>query len=434
MSRVTVEANRLQGRLIPPPDKSISHRAIIIGCLAQGQTSVKNLSLCDDCLRSIDAFKGMGISINKKKDCFTIGGRGRDGLRQPSLELYLGNSGTSMRLILGVLAGQKFGASVSGDASLSRRPMKRVIIPLSSMGARITGKGRSGDFAPLSVQGGKLKSISYQMPVASAQVKSAILLAGLYAPGTTIVREPAKSRDHTERMLKKFGADISVEGLSVSVQGRANLVCQDIEVPGDISSASFFLVGACISGGSQLTVERVGLNPTRIAFLKLLQKMGADVSWRYEDKRMAAKNYEDEAKGEITARYSQLKSITINPEQVPSVIDELPILMVAATQAEGETKICGAGELRVKETDRIKAMVTNLSRMGVEIKSANDDVIIRGPSGLKGCVVDSFGDHRIAMCMAIAGLIAKGPTTIKDADCVNISFPGFFKALSKISF
>ena len=352
-------------------------------------------------------------------------------MRKPGVKLYLGNSGTSMRLILGVLAGQRFSCELSGDASLSKRPMKRVTEPLSLMGAKIRGSD-GAQFAPLTIRGGALRPICYETPVASAQVKSAVLLAGLYAEGATKVTEPAKSRDHTERMLKKFGADISVEGLLVCVKGRANLIAKVVDVPGDISSASFFLAGACISKGSQITVKSVGLNPTRTAFLKLLQQMGASISWKYQNSKMAGKGYNDEAKGEVRARCSPLKGLTIGPEQIPSLIDELPILMVAATQSEGETVIRGAGELRVKETDRISAMVSNLSRMGAEIRSCGDDIIIRGPSMLAGATVDSFNDHRTAMSMVIAGLIARGRTTIKEIDCINISFPGFFDTFSRL--
>ncbi len=432
MSNITIEPKRLRGKITPPADKSISHRAIIIGSLAQGETAVKNLSVCEDCLRTIEAFRSMGIAINKNKDFFSIQGKGLNGLCRPKDELYLGNSGTSMRLILGVLAGQKFRCVLTADASLSRRPMKRVTEPLSLMGAKITGKD-GGEFAPLIVQGGEPSPIYYKTPVASAQVKSAILLAALFAEGETQVSEPAKSRDHTERMLKRFGADISVEGLSVSVKGRANLISKDVDVPRDVSAASFFLVGACISKGSQVTVESVGLNPTRTAFLKLLQKMGASISWKYQNNQMAGEDYNDEAKGEVSAKYSHLKAVTIKSEQIPSLIDELPILMVAATFAEGETKILGAGELRVKETDRINSMVSNLSQMGADIESSNNDIIIRGPTRLTGCTVDSFNDHRTAMSIAIAGLIASGHTTIKNIDCVNISFPGFFEALSSLN-
>lgn len=431
MSNITIEPKRLQGKTTVPSDKSISHRIIIIGSLARGKTHVKNLSTCQDCLRTLEAFRDLGISITKDKDLsYYIQGRGLDGLRRPKKRrLYLGNSGTSMRLILGALAGQRFSCELGGDASLSKRPMNRVIRPLSLMGAKI--KGRDGDeFAPLTIKGASLRPIHYEMPVASAQVKSAILLAGLYADGTTTVSEPFKSRDHTERMLKIFGADIISKGLSVSVKGRAALVGNELEVPGDISSASFFLVGACICRDSSVTVESVGLNPTRIGFLNILQKMQASISWNYQDSRMAEPGYNGEAKGEISARFSHLKALTIKPEHIPSLIDELPILMVAATQSEGTTVIQNAAELRIKETDRINAMVCNLSKMGADIESSNDDVIIHGPSKLKGCVVDSFNDHRTAMSMAIAGLVARGRTTIKNVDCVKVSFPGFFEMLS----
>lgn len=377
----------------------------------------------------------MGVAISKDKNFFSIQGKGLESLSKPAKdELYMGNSGTSMRLISGVLAGQNFSCVLTADASLSQRPMRRIIEPLSLMGAKIAAREVNGlKVPPLTIQGAKLKAIRYDSPVASAQVKSALLLAGLYANGQTQVSEPVKSRDHTERMLKKFGADISVAGLSVSVQGEANLVSQELEVPGDISAASFFLTGACISKDSQIFVQSVGLNPTRIAFLNILQNMGARLSLRYQDNQMASDEYTDEAIGQVSASHSHLKALTITSEQVPSLIDELPILMVAATQAEGQTKILGAGELRVKETDRINSMVSNLSRMGANIEASGNDVIIRGPAKLKGAAVDSFNDHRTAMSMAIAGLVASGRTTIKNIDCVNISFPGFFEALSSLN-
>ena len=257
-------------------------------------------------------------------------------------------------------------------------------------------------------------------------------MAGLYAPGTTKVTEPAKSRDHTERMLRKFGADIDVRNLSVSVKGKARLASNNIVVPGDISAASFFIVGACICPKSQVIINRVGLNPTRTAYLDILRKMGAEVDWKYQNSQMASANFYDEAEGQVNARFSRLKAVTIKPEQVPSLIDELPILMVAATQAEGTTTIQGAGELRVKETDRIMSMVSNLEKLGAEIESSQNDIIIRGPSKLTGTSVESFGDHRTAMSMAIAGLVASGRTTIKNTDCIKISFPGFFETLSHL--
>jgi len=434
MPNITIEPKSLHGKITAVADKSISHRAIIVASLAQGKTRLKNLSVCQDCLRTIEAFRSLGITITKDKSSFLIQGSGLTGLRKPAgAQLYMGNSGTSMRLISGVLAGQDFSCLLTADASLSQRPMKRVIRPLSLMGAKIRGSKRdTQEFAPLTIQGGRLSPIQYETPVASAQIKSAILLAGLYAEGTTLVREPAKSRDHTERILKRFGADISVEDLSVSLWGKAHLVSQDISIPGDISAASFFLVGASICKGSQILVQSVGLNPTRTAFLNILQKMGGKISLRYQNNQMASDEYTNEAIGELSASYSRLKAITINSGQVPSLIDELPILMVAATQAEGETKILGAGELRVKETDRINSMVSNLSRLGADIRSSNNDIIIRGPSKLKGAVVDSFNDHRTAMSAAIAGLVASGRTTIKNIDCVNISFPDFFETLSRL--
>jgi len=432
MSNITVEPKKIHGEIIPPPDKSISHRAVIISSLARGTTHIKNLSVCEDCLCTINAFRTLGIIITKEKDSFIIQGKGLDGLISPKEDLYVGNSGTSMRLILGVLAGQSFNATLSGDESLSKRPMRRVIDPLSLMGAKIQGTGDT-QIAPLAIEGQVLHAISYNTPVASAQVKSAILLAGLYPEGETSVAEPAKSRDHTERMLKKFGADITTSGLSVSVRGRASLGACDLEIPSDISAASFFIVGACLAKDSKVHIRSVGLNPTRTAVLDILQKMGARIEIDYKNSQMAQEEYPDEPIGNVRAEHSLLKAVTVAADQVPSLIDELPILMVAATQAQGQTRICGAGELRVKETDRISAIVSNLTQMGAAIKDEGDDVIISGPTKLKGATVESYNDHRIAMCMAIAGLIARGRTCIKDADCVNISFPGFFERLTRLT-
>ncbi|MFC1699160.1 3-phosphoshikimate 1-carboxyvinyltransferase [Candidatus Omnitrophota bacterium] len=427
MSTIIIEPKRLQGELTPPADKSISHRALIISALASGRTKINNLSFCDDCQRTKDALVALGVEIKTSGSQTCVQGNGLNGLSKPNRELYLGNSGTSMRLLLGILAGQQFNSVLCGDNSLSRRPMKRVAQPLSLMGAEIHA-ARDGEFAPLNIQGAELKPIKYATPVASAQVKSAILLAGLYTQGLTQVVEPAKSRDHTERMLKKFGADVSVDGFLVSVTGPGNLLSCDLEVPGDISAASFFLAAACLVNSSEILVKAVGLNPTRIAVLDVLKQMGARIQWDDQEDDGA-----EEPKGTIRAQSSQLQALPITAGQIPALIDELPILMVAATQAQGETKIEGAGELRVKETDRIQSMLTNLTRLGAQIQTKGNDIIIRGPVKLRGNTVDSFGDHRTAMSMAIAGLVASGQTTITNADCVDISFPGFFSELKRLA-
>lgn len=432
MPKVTIQSKKIKGELKAPSDKSISHRAVILGSLAQGKTKILNFSPCDDCLSTLGAFKELGVSMVHQEDELIIEGRGLGGLQKPRGRIYLGNSGTSMRLILGVLSGEDFPVTLTGDASLSRRPMKRITAPLSSMGAKIEG-GDDANFAPLTIQGGKLKAIDYVTPMASAQVKSAILLAGLYAEGATTVRFSAASRDHTERMLMQFGVSLSLDSNSVSVQGRACLKAQDIVIPGDISAAAFFLVAASIVPGSEVTVHSVGLNPTRVACVAVLRQMGASVDVRYADKKMKNASYSGEACGDITVHYGSLKGIVIEAKSIPLVIDELPILMVAATQAHGKTIIKGAGELRVKETDRISAMVANLSKMGASISSSGDDVVINGPSKLEANKVESFGDHRIAMSMAIAGLVARGDTTIANSECVDISFPGFFNELMRLA-
>ncbi len=433
MSDITVEPKNINGAIVPPADKSISHRAIIIASLAQGKTKIYNLSDCDDCKQTLNAFRAMGVGICVDQGLVTIEGSGLRGLKRPETgRLFMGNSGTSMRLISAVLAAQDFSCELYGDQSLSKRPMARIIEPLSLMGAQISGKN-AGQFAPLVIKGKSgLRAISYRMPVASAQVKSAILLAGLYASGVTKINEKIKSRDHTERMLKQFGADICVKGLSISLKASAALKARETVVPGDISAASFFLVAGCINPGSRIKAVSVGLNPTRAGVLAVLKKMGAKISCKYSQRAMLNKNFSAEPWGEVTAAYSQLKAVVIKAGEIPALIDELPVLMVAATQAAGKTVIKQAGELRFKETDRISAMVSGLSSLGAKIKVSGDDIIIQGPCALSGGLVDSFGDHRVAMSMAIAGLTAQGPVIIKDADCVNISFPGFFKQLRKV--
>lgn len=422
---VVSKIHRLEGEVKIPGDKSISHRAVIIGSIANGVTKVFNYLMCDDCLRTITAFQRMGVDIILTDNIVTINGKGLFGLNQPDSELYLGNSGTSMRLLLGVLAGQSFQARLTGDASLSKRPMKRVIEPLRRMGADITAE-KNEQYAPIMVRGRKLHPINYASPIASAQVKSAILLAGLYCDGTTRVIEPSKSRDHTERMLRIFGIDVEVKGLSISIFPGRLKSPGDIFVPSDISSAMYFIVATTILKDSSLVIKDIGVNPTRTGGFEILKRMGAEVSLSN------VRELNGEPVADIYIKSSELKGTTISKGEIPRCIDELPILMVAANFAEGITKIYGASELRVKETDRINSMVSNMTRMGAKIRVFGDDIEISGVRRLKGCVVDSFGDHRTAMSLIIAGLLADGETTVCDTECISTSFPGFYETLKGV--
>lgn len=423
---VTEPIRTLKGEIELPGDKSISHRAVMIGSIASGPTLIKNFLAGEDVLRTIEAFRAMGIEIKERGDgTLSIDGKGPRGLLQPEQAIYLGNSGTSMRLILGILAGQPFRCELTGDESLSRRPMRRVTQPLRDMGAKVSGTD-DANFAPLLIEGGRLSPIDYKCPIASAQVKSAILLAGLYASGQTTITEPAKSRDHTERMLQFFGADLSVRDLTVSIKGPVRLSGRVVEVPGDISSASFFLVAGATVKGSKVTCRSVGLNPTRAGILDVLTQMGAKLEVIREDTEAF------EPKGDLRVEGGALKGVRIGPDMVPRVIDELPIIMVAAALADGKTIIEGARELRVKEADRISSMAYNLKELGVEVKETEDGMVIHGQRFLRGARLKSFGDHRTAMSMVIAGLLARNKTTIEDTDCITTSFPGFMETLKRL--
>lgn len=419
--------DRLQGKIKVPGDKSISHRSVMLGALAEGRTEINGFLTGEDCLNTARAFQKMGVEIEGLgSEEMVIHGVGLNGLQEPGSVMDLGNSGTSMRLMLGILAGQDFYAVVTGDESLSKRPMARVVDPLSNMGAEIYGRD-DANLAPLTVIGQELTSQEYKSPVASAQVKSCILLAGLYAEGTTTVIEPAKSRDHTERMLEYFGAELNINGLEVSVAGQPELEGQKIVVPSDISSASFFLVAALINQKTELILEDVGLNPTRAGILEVLTEMEAD----YDLLNKRLENQEPIA--DIKVKSSNLQATTIGGAVIPKLIDELPILAVAATQAEGETVIKDAEELRVKETDRISAMVTELRRLGVKVEEREDGMVIPGPQPIKGgCSCRSYGDHRIAMSLAVAGLIAQEEIKITNANCIKTSFPNFIELLKDI--
>jgi len=406
-----------------PGDKSISHRAVILGGIAEGETRIEGFLGADDCLRTARAMHEMGVGIEGlPSESLRVRGVGLRGLRRPGRALDMGNSGTGMRLLLGLVAGQGFEATLTGDESLSRRPMDRIALPLGQMGARVSGRGEKV-LPPVTVHGGDLRGIAYRLPMASAQVKSAILLAGLNAVGPTTVIEPARSRDHTERMLRAMGADLEADDLTITLTPGQPLAAQNVSVPADFSSAAFFLVAALLVPESEVVLEQVLLNPTRAALLEVLQEMGADV--QVAGRREVA----GEEVGDIIASSCHLHATEAAGAMIPRLIDEVPLLAVAATQAEGVAIIRDAAELRVKESDRLAAMAEGLAAMSARIEELPDGLIITGPSSLRGATVSSHGDHRVAMALAIAGLVAEGETVIEDTDCIATSFPGFAERL-----
>lgn len=420
MSQFTILPTKkpLRGSLSVPGDKSITHRALIFGALAQGQTRIAGYSKGEDCLNTLDAIRALGADVQETPEGLEVTGKGLWGLQEPLNVLDCGNSGTGLRLLAGVLAGQNFFSVLTGDSSLRSRPMGRVVTPLRQMGAVISGR-RGGELAPLAIQGTGLKGILYESPVASAQIKSCVLLAGLFAEGTTIVKEPRRSRDHTERLLSYLGVPLQVDGCTVQLQGRPSFDGKPIEVPGDISAAAFFMVAASIVPDSDILLTDIGLNPERTGILDILIEMGADITI------VNQREISGEPVGDIRVRSAPLRGMTIGPELIPKTIDELPILCVAAALAHGQTRITGAQELRVKETDRIRAMATELSRLHVEVEEQPDGLVINGGSLIKGAVCQSYGDHRVVMSLAICALVAESPITIEDVACVETSFPGF---------
>lgn len=419
--------NKLQGEVTVPGDKSISHRSIMLGSLAKGTTEVTGFLQGADCLSSISCFQKMGIEIenNKETNTVLIHGKGLRGLSAPTDILDVGNSGTTTRLMSGILAAQTFTSTVDGDASIRKRPMGRIMTPLSQMGAQFESLA-TDKCAPFKISGGNLQGIHYQSPVASAQVKSAILLAGLYAEGQTSVTEPALSRNHTELMFESFGVDIKSVGTTATVTPAKELIAQKIEVPGDISSAAYFIVAGLISPNSEITIKNVGINPTRDGILTVCKNMGADIT---------LSNVKDdigEPVADITVRTSTLHGCTIEGDIIPKLIDEIPVIAIMAAFAEGTTVIKDAQELKVKESNRIDVMVNNLSAMGVDIEGTEDGMIIHGGKTLHGATIDSKLDHRIAMSFAIAGGLADGDTEILGAECVNISYPSFYADLDML--
>lgn len=426
MELVLEKVNKLKGNISVPGDKSISHRSLILGSIAQGETRIYNFLDSLDCLKTLECMQALGAEIDLGKDNFIkIKGKGLYGLQEPKDMLDVGNSGTTIRLLTGLLSGQNFYSVLNGDNSIRRRPMKRVVEPLRLMGADIWGR-KDGQFAPLSVRGNKLNPLHYTLPVASAQVKTALLLAGLYAAGETVIKEPLTTRDHTERMLKVMQADIKISSPEVKIKGGKELKSTEIFIPGDISSAAYFIAAASILRDSQILIKHVGVNPTRTGIIKILKMMGAKINiLNYQIKS-------NEPQADLKIEYSELKGIEIRKEEVPLLIDELPLIAVVATQAQGKTVVSGAKELRVKETDRIKATVNELKKMGADIEEKDDGFIVTGPSRLKEAVCESYNDHRIAMSLAVAALLAEGKTVIKNSECINISFPGFEKTLQNM--
>ena len=413
--------NKLHGKLTIPGDKSISHRAVMFGALAQGTTRITHFLEGADCLSTISCFQAMGIHIQKNKDEVLVEGKGLHGLKAPLDILDVGNSGTTTRLISGILAGQDFTSQLTGDASIRQRPMGRIITPLSLMGAQITSQNQNG-CAPLTIQGGHLHGIHYQSPVASAQVKSCVLLAGMYADAPTSVTEPVLSRNHTELMLNYFGAQVTSKGTTASILPQPDLKARDITVPGDISSAAYFIAAGLLVPGSEILLCNVGINPTRDGLLRVCQAMGGDITL------LNVRN-DGEPTADLLIRSSSLHGTEIKGEIIPTLIDEIPMIAVMAAFADGTTVIRDAAELKVKESDRIQVMTDNLTRMGADVETLPDGMIIHGGKPLHGATIDSHKDHRIAMSFAVAGGICEGPLTITDGECVNISYPEFYTDL-----
>lgn len=416
---------KLEGEITIPGDKSISHRSIMFGAIANGTTTVSNFLKGEDCLSTIDCFKELGVKIEEQDDKIIIDGKGWESLREPIHFLNVGNSGTTIRLMLGLLSGRPFHSTFIGDDSIGKRPMKRVIEPLRKMGAKVDGRS-NGEFTPLSLRGGGLTPISYPMPVASAQVKSSLLLAGLQAEGTTKIIEPSKTRDHTERMIQQFGGEVETDGLTVTVKGPQTLIGTDVVVPGDISSAAFFLVAGAIVPGSNIRLLNVGLNPTRTGIIDILENMGAAMTIIPQ----LSETYEP--RGDIQIEFTNLKSTVIEGDVIPRLIDEIPILALLATQAEGTTVIKDAQELKVKETNRIDTVVGELKKLGADITATEDGMIINGPTELYGGTVSSHGDHRIGMMLAVASLISKGEVTLENYEAIAVSYPNFFNDLHQL--
>lgn len=425
MKRIEPIHRPLKGTIAVPGDKSIAHRAVIFGAIAQGRTRIFNLSGGEDNSRTVRAFRQLGVAIERDGEALCVDGKGFAGLRQADGAIDCGNSGTTIRLMSGLLAGLPFHSELDGDASIRQRPMQRVIDPLTRMGARIRSKSGNG-LAPLEIDGGGLRAMDYRMPIASAQVKSAILLAALQADGVTHIEEPLRSRDHTEVMIRGFGGAIQVDGVHIKIAGGQSLRGQDVRIPGDISSVAFFLVAASLVPGSDVTVRNVGCNPTRDGIIEILRAMGARLEL-FNERAEAGERVVD-----IRVTGSALHGIDVGPELVARTIDEYPILAIAGALAEGVTRFADVKELRFKESDRIAAMTEGLRNLGVKVEATEDSMTIYGGAKLSGGAVRSFADHRVAMSFAVAGLVSSGAVAIDDARCASISFPTFFDLLEQI--
>ena len=425
MNAVIKPSGKLRGEITVPGDKSISHRSVMLGSIAKGDTRISGFLTGEDCLSTIDCFKKLGIDIEVNGTDVTVHGKGLKGLSAPAETLDVGNSGTTLRLMSGILSAQPFTTRLTGDSSIQKRPMGRVASPLGLMGAKITSENEKMT-APLTIEGQRLHGIDYTLPVASAQVKSALILAGLYADGETRITEPEATRDHTEIMLNYLGADIRKEGDTIVVRPAAELTGRDITVPGDISSAAYFIAAALISKDSEVLIKNVGVNPTRTGIITAFKAMGGNIELTNE------RTVCGEPVADILVRSSRLHGVVIKGAIIPKLIDEIPVIAAAACYASGETVIADAAELRVKESDRIKTMAAELGRMGATVIQTDDGMIILGGIPLHGAVCESYNDHRVAMSVAVAALGAKSETQIKDCGCVDISFPGYFDALMSL--
>lgn len=415
----------LKGEVTVPGDKSVSHRSVMLGAISKGTTSISNFLEGADCLSTIDCFRKMGIEIERNPEEILIHGKGLHGLTAPSDILDVGNSGTTVRLLSGILAGQRFSSTLTGDESIQKRPMKRIITPLGAMGGDVKSI-RGNDCVPLQIQGRTLKGIHYDSPVSSAQVKSCVLLAGLYADGPTSVTEPYLSRNHSELMLRSFGATVTSKDTTVTIEPGPELTGQKLQVPGDISSAAYFIAAGLLVPGSELLIKNVGTNPTRDGILRVCRQMGADIQL------LNQREQGQEPTADLLVKYSALKGTVIQGGLIPTLIDELPVIAVMAAFADGTTVIKDAQELKVKESNRLDIIVHHLQAMGADVTPTEDGMIIQGGALLHGAELDSHMDHRIAMSFAVAGLAAEGETTIRRADCVNISYPKFYEDLQSL--
>lgn len=426
MNTVINPAKQINGTIIVPGDKSISHRSVMLGAISKGITHVSGFLTGEDCLSTIGCFKELGINIEIDGTNVTVYGKGIHGLSSPTKTLDVGNSGTTLRLMSGLLAAQPFSSRITGDSSIQKRPMGRVVAPLEMMGGKISSEGEKLT-APLFIEGNRLHSIEYTLPVASAQVKSALILAGLYADGITKITEPEQTRDHTEIMLNYLGADITRDGNTITVNPVNELTARDIQVPGDISSAAYFIAAALICPNSHVIIKNVGINPTRTGIITAFKNMGGNIELLNE------RTVCGEAVADISAKTSNLHGTVINGDIIPKLIDEIPVIAAVACYADGTTTIADAQELKVKESDRISTMVTELSRMGADITSTDDGMIINGTDKLNGAVCESYNDHRVAMSLSIAALGADGQTEIKNSECASISFPEYYDLLKSLT-